>query len=130
MNQKAWNRTKMFPLGNSIHLIPFKVYHAMKKLDDKNADKQAREMTQEELVEGLVKYLSKLGLKAFFMCMGFGGSKQHPTTYFSKSLVDGGFIELFVGNRSVNLAEVYIKRSAIITKGEKGSEMWQKFFGL
>ena len=30
----------------------------------------------------------------------------------------------------LDLAEVYIERSAIITKGEKGREMWLKFFGL
>ena len=27
-----------------------------------------------------------------------------------------------------DIAEVYIKRSAIITKGEKGREMWHIFF--
>ena len=30
----------------------------------------------------------------------------------------------------VKIAEVYIERSAVITKGEKGSEMWLKIFGF
>ena len=35
---------------------------------------------------------------------------------------------LDLDHNKVDLAEVYIKRSAIITKGEKGREMWHIFF--
>ena len=38
--------------------------------------------------------------------------------------LEGAYCVLFT------IAEVYIERSAIITKGEKGREMWLKIFGL
>ena len=42
----------------------------------------------------------------------------------------GYFADIKRDHKRITIAEVYIERSAVITKGEKGREMWQIFFGF
>ena len=54
------------------------------------------------------------------------GSRMHCITL---SVIIQPSLKRRIENR-FQLAEVYIERSAVITKGEKGSEMWLKIFGF
>ena len=69
----------------------------------------------------------RVNIARFFLCQN--------DEFFNKKLICTdeklwNLDEALNRSKSFFLAEVYIERSAIITKGEKGREMWQIFFGL
>jgi len=71
-------------------------------------------------------------LSSFFFEKGskWRNQVEKSATFGSQQNRDEKNLDSFVYCFLFQLAEVYIQRSATITKGEKGSEMWQKFLGF
>ena len=92
------------------------MFAAISRLDAKH---KTKEKTKEELVDGLAKFIQKLGQRTFFTCVSFGGSGVsifcpqfcsvlsyvylsvnlpgiQPTTLFASNKFDAEWNELFV----------------------------------